>query len=187
MLLFTVEFFFEDSFEKYVKSIWKGLSDNQITSNMYDIAEIRPHITVAVYNHIPNLEGYVVRLKSFFKDVSEFNVKFDALSTFPTSGTLFIDPTVTEGLIQLHKKYHNEFGDLAEQANNYLPEIWAPHCTLAIRLNTAQMLEAISYCYKEFSPFISKITEAGLVKLDFNSNNKCLSSRTVASIALKSN
>jgi hypothetical protein len=34
-------------FEKYVKDIWMGLNDENISSNMYEISEIKPHFTVA--------------------------------------------------------------------------------------------------------------------------------------------
>ncbi|RCW39727.1 2'-5' RNA ligase family protein [Paenibacillus prosopidis] len=183
--MYAVEFFFEESFEQYVKGIWKGLHDEKITSNMYEISEIRPHITVAVYNDIPDLEMYFTRFNSFFKDVSELEIKFDVLASFPTSGTLFIDPTVTEGLIKLHKQFHKEFEDLLEFANQYyIPNNWDPHCTVAIRLNSELMIEAMKYCYQDFTPHKSKIVEVGLVKLGFKSN-KCISSPTIMSNVFK--
>lgn len=40
--MYAIEFFFEENFEQYVRGIWKGLHDEKITSNMYEISEIRP-------------------------------------------------------------------------------------------------------------------------------------------------
>ncbi|WP_028612562.1 2'-5' RNA ligase family protein [Paenibacillus harenae] len=183
--MYAVEFFFEEKFEQYVKSIWKGLHDEQITSNMYEISEIRPHMTAAVYKDIPDLERYSTQFNSFFENLSELDIKFDILASFPTSGTLFIDPTVTEGLIKLHKQYHKEFEDLLEFANQYyIPDNWNPHCTVALQLYSEQMIEAMKYCYQVFIPQKSKIIGVGLVKLDFESN-KCLSSPTIMSKVFK--
>jgi 2'-5' RNA ligase len=184
--VYAVEFFFEENFEQYVKGIWKGLSDETISSNMYEISKMRPHITVAVYNDILDMESYFKRFSSFFNNLLELDLKFDVLASFPTSGTLFIGPTVTESLIQLHKQYHQEFGDLLELANHfYIPENWDPHCSLAVRLNEDKMIVAMKYCYEKFIPHRSKIIEVGLVKLEFDTSGKCYSSPTVFLKVLK--
>jgi 2'-5' RNA ligase len=183
--MYAVEFFFEENFEQYVQGIWIGLNDEKLSSSMNEISEIRPHITVGVYNDILDVETYFKRFNSFFNTELEIDLKFDVLASFPTSGTLFIGPTVTEGLILLHKQYHQEFSDLSEYANHfYIPENWDPHCSLAIRLNAEEMIEAIKYCYKNFIPHRSKIIEVGLVKLDLDSSGKCHSSLTIFSKVL---
>lgn len=76
----SIELFFEENFEQYLKGFWKGLHNEKITSNMYEISEIRPHLTLAVYNDIPDIEIYCTRFNSFFENIAEFNIKFDALS-----------------------------------------------------------------------------------------------------------
>jgi len=183
--MYAVEIFFENPFEQYVKEIWKGLKEADISSNMYEILELRPHITLAVYNDISDLEAYKDRFNSFFDFVSSIEIKFDALGFFPTTGTLFIDPTVTEDLIKIHKQYHKEFCDLLENADHYyIPGNWDPHCTLAIKLSAEEAIEAMKYCYKDFRPQRSKIVEAGLVKLGYDSNNR-FSSPTLFSSLLK--
>ncbi|QGQ99186.1 hypothetical protein EHS13_32075 [Paenibacillus psychroresistens] len=116
--MYAVEFFFENNLEQYVKGIWQGLSDENVSSNMYEISKMRPHIIVAVYNDILDLESYFKRFSTFFNNILELDLKFDVLASFPDSGTLFIGPTVTESLIQLHKQYHQEFCELLEFAKN---------------------------------------------------------------------
>ncbi|MBD7969245.1 2'-5' RNA ligase family protein [Paenibacillus gallinarum] len=184
--MYAVELFFEEEFEKYVKNIWKGLKDQNISSNMYDISYLKPHITMAVYSDIPSIESICRRLSTYFDSVIELELKFDVLASFPTTGTLFIDPTVTEDLLKMHKKYHAEFSDLFEFSNPYyIPNNWVPHCTLAIRLSPEQILDAMKYCYKDFVPLRSKVIEVGIVKLEYDSNNVCISSSTIASNKLK--
>ncbi|MBD0380971.1 hypothetical protein [Paenibacillus sedimenti] len=95
----------------------------------------------------------ILCFNSFFENVSELDIKFDVLASFLTSGTLFIDASVTEGLIKLHKQYHKEFEDLIEFANQYyISNNWDPLCTVARRLNSEQMIEAMKYSYQEFLP-----------------------------------
>jgi hypothetical protein len=184
--MYAVELFFDDSFEKYVKGIWKELKDANITSNMHDIIDLRPHITLAVYHQIPSLESFFSRLNIYFESVSELELKFDVLALFPTSGTLFMDPTITEEFIKMHKRYHEEFKDLHEFANPYyVPDHWDPHCTLGIKLSAEQILDAMKYCYKDFMPKRGRITEVGIVKLAYDENHKCISSPTINLTRLK--
>ncbi|MFD0715661.1 2'-5' RNA ligase family protein [Paenibacillus sp. GCM10027626] len=184
MIMYAIELFFDHPFEQYVREIWKGLNEENISSNMYEIVELRPHITLAVYNDISDLETYKERFYSFFGSVSSIEIKFDVLAVFPTTGTLFFGPTVTEDLISMHKQYHKEFSDLLEYEDRYyIPGNWDPHCTLAIKLSAEQAVEAMKYCYKDFRPQRGKIVEAGVVKLGYDSNNR-LSSPTVYSVSI---
>lgn len=179
---YAVELFFAEPFEQHVRSVWKGLSDANITSKMDQIIDIRPHVTLSVYNNLSNVESFIRRFYSFFETVHELELKFEVLSVFPTGGTVFLDPTVTEDLIKLHKHYHSEFSDLLNSVDQYyIPEKWDPHCTLAIRLTTEQVLETMRFCYKDFKVQKSKIVEVGLVKIGFDSEKRFCS----PSIALK--
>ncbi|WP_442603126.1 2'-5' RNA ligase family protein [Paenibacillus sp. KN14-4R] len=184
--MYAIELFFEAPFEQHVKNIWKELRDNNISSEMHDIIGLRPHITLAVYEDIPKFSLYLKHFTNYFQNVHEVSLKFDVLAFFPTSGTLFIDPTVTETLLRLHKEYHQEFNELMEFANQYyIPEQWDPHCTLAIKLSSDKILEGMKYCYRDFKPLRSKIIEIGVVKLEYDSNYRCLSSNTIHSKRLK--
>lgn len=183
--MYAVELFFDNPFEQYVKKIWKDLNDEHISSNMYEIAELRPHITLAVYRDITDLEAFKERFYSLFDSVSSIEIKFNVLAVFPTSGTLFIDPTVTKDLIRIHDQYHKEFSDLLEHEDHYYtPGNWDPHCTLAIGLTAEQAIEAMKYCYTDFSPQISRVIEVGVVELGYDNNNR-FSSPTIFSCLLK--
>jgi 2'-5' RNA ligase len=184
--MYAVELFFESKFEGFVRDIWKGLSERNISSNMQDIVGIRPHITLAVYNDIPQLESFIEMFVSYFQKVQEIKLKFDVLACFPTSGTLFIDPTVTEELILMHKRYHDQFQDLLGQANQYyIPDNWDPHCTLAIKLAPEEILMAMNYCYQDFKPRKTRITEVGIIKIEYDETKKCMNSPTLISKKLQ--
>jgi 2'-5' RNA ligase len=186
MKMYAVELFLEAPFEEYVRGIWKGLSEGNISSEMQDILDLRPHITLAVYDDIPNLDSYLARFTHYFENVQEISLKFDVLALFPTSGTLFLNPTVTEELLGMHKEYHRYFDELIELANPYsIPKNWDPHCTLAIRLSQEKIIEAMKYCYRDFTPRRSKITEVGVIKLEYDANHKCKCSPTIHAMKLR--
>jgi 2'-5' RNA ligase len=185
--MYAVEFFFEDAFEERVKDLWSCLKIDGISSFMADIEELRPHVTVAVYSSGLPVQQFISHLAATARGMSRMNVTFDAVSAFPTSGTVFLAPTMTSALFVAHRNYYH---DLAEynSFDSYnglnFPDNWSPHCTLAARLNQDQLNKALKYCISRFEPTRGTITEIGLVKLEFVSG-KCISSKTLFSCLLK--
>lgn len=181
--MYAVEFFLDERIESSVRDIWSGLKTTGITSFMADIIELRPHVTVAVYNAELPIEQFIDRFVVATKKMSKINVKFDIVSIFPTSGTVFIPPTMTSHLFETHLEYHNELAEFNafEIGNGYnLPETWDPHCTLATRLGHDSVIDTLGYCLNRFNPMKGTITEIGVVKLEFI-NDKCISSKTILS------
>lgn len=118
--------------------------------------------------------------------MSQIDVKFDIISTFPTSGTVFFPPKMTSHLFETHRKYYTDLAEFNtfENENGYnFPERWDPHCTLATHVNHEQVLKTIDYCFGGFSPMSAKIIEIGIVKLEFN-KGMCVSSKTIFSNSL---
>jgi 2'-5' RNA ligase len=181
--MYAVEFFLDEITESYVRDIWGGLKTNSITSYMAEIEELRPHVTVAVYNSKLPIEEFISRFDVVTKKMSQMDVKFEIVSTFPTSGTVFLAPTMTSHLFETHREYYN---DLAEYNtfDNYsgwnFPDGWDPHCTLATKLNKSELINTLDYCLNRFNPMKGKIIEIGVVKLEFV-DGKCVSSKTIFS------
>lgn len=179
--MYAIEFFFDTQMEDFVKDIWTGLKINGITSNMADIDELRPHITVAVYNSDLPIELLVRRFDTATKQMSPIDVKFDVVAAFPTSGTVFVSPTITSQLFESHRQFYYSLGEYDAFANEYyIPDSWVPHCTLAIMLNQNLLLKTLEYCLNRFNPLKGRITEIGVVKLEYL-DSKCVSSKTIFS------
>ena len=183
---YAVEFFFDDNTERYVKDIWNELKAQGITAFMADIEELRPHITVAVYNSEIPIEKFITQFINVTKAMSKIDVKFDAISIFPTTGTVFLSPTMTFQLFNTHGDYCNALKEY-DNFDNYngfnLPDNWSPHCTLATRLNPITLISALECCLNKFKPLTGKINEIGIVKLDYINDN-CISSKTIFSTVL---
>jgi hypothetical protein len=80
--MYALELFFDSPLNDYVKQVWKGLSEQGISSAMYDITDLRPHITVSVYQTIGSAAGYLDLLRNEMKDKKKLEVKFDILASF---------------------------------------------------------------------------------------------------------
>ena len=65
-------------------------------------------------------------------------VTFPSVGIFPTNGTVFLAPTVTNELLKLHHSYHDYFKTFHNPNSYYVPGKWVPHCTIANRLHTKQ-------------------------------------------------
>lgn len=125
--MYAVEIFMDSDIEGNVRKKWEGLSEEDITSNMIDM-DIRPHITLAVYENLPEIEFHEL-FNEFNERLSKININLDILGTFPFSGTIFMSPTVTTELLDLHNEFHKYFHSYNSLCNEYyLPGKWNSHC-----------------------------------------------------------
>lgn len=183
---YAVEFFFDDTIERYVRDVWNELKARNISTFMADIEELRPHITVAVYNSEIPIEQFISQFEIATKALRQIDVKFDAISVFPTSRTVFLSPTMSSQLFNTHVDYCNalkEYNNFDNYNGFNLPDNWSPHCTLATRLNQETLISALECCLNRFQPLKGKINEIGIDKLEFINSN-CVSSKTIYSMVL---
>ncbi|PIH61119.1 2'-5' RNA ligase family protein [Paenibacillus sp. LK1] len=106
--MFAVELFFNKEFDEYVRKVWMHFDKKGISYFMNRFENLSPHITLAVYTDISDLKGFKEQLEIYFDNVSPLRLRFDIVATFPTSGTIFLAPTMTEELQRLHKDYYNK-------------------------------------------------------------------------------
>ncbi|WP_412969150.1 2'-5' RNA ligase family protein [Fredinandcohnia sp. 179-A 10B2 NHS] len=139
---------------------------------MANIEEIRPHITLAVYNSELPVENYINSFRFFTENLTQIEVNFDILSTFPPNekfhtSVVFMPPTITSHLYETHRQFYKELIKYNSFANElYVPERWNPHCTLAIGLDKQSLFKTFEYCISHFRPLEGKIKEIALVKID---------------------
>lgn len=165
--MYAVELFFSDALENVVKQKWAELAHKDITKSIYQIRGIRPHVTLAVYESIEDLEAYKRDFEMYFESIASLDsLEFVDLGAFPTTGTVFMKPTVTKSLLDFHGEYHQAFEKYSNFASTYyLPDVWHPHCTYAIGLNHISMVEVFSCVLEDFKPMKSAITEIALVEI----------------------
>ncbi|MDA1884733.1 2'-5' RNA ligase family protein [Bacillus cereus group sp. BY105LC] len=143
------------------------------------------HITLADYNEL-NVHLYKEKLGEFV--VMQENtdpVTFPSVGIFPTNGTVFLAPTVTDTLLNFHHSYHDYFNNFHDNPNSYyVPGKWVPHCTIANRLHTNQFLRVMEYIYEKFDHATASIEKLKLIKVNYE-NGSAISSRILAEYNLK--
>ena len=71
------------------------------------LAGVEPHITLADYNEL-DVHLYKEKLGEFVAMQENTDpVTFPSVGVFPTNGTVFLAPTVTDELLKLHHSFHD--------------------------------------------------------------------------------
>lgn len=136
-MAYSVELYFDPETEKRIKRLWDVLSERGIPaldSSIYS----RPHISLAVFRDVePALLTDV--LVDIARNTLPLEVGLAAVASFPgAEGVLFLVPTVSKELIELHEYFHERISKLGLKANPYyLPGRWVPHCTIASDLSSS--------------------------------------------------
>jgi len=189
MKMYAVELFFDEQTEAKLLGIWQGLAEAGINNSMINIEGCRPHISLGVLvGEDLDVDVMKQRLTEFAAGRAAFEVRLEGVGTFPTSGTVFLSPTVTESLLQLHREFHAAFAAFEEHKNPYyLPERWVPHCTVGIRLSAEETERVIGYCFRNFgSGFHGSIDEVSLVEIFRDPETNCTNTPKLLSIPLES-
>ncbi|MBJ7960789.1 2'-5' RNA ligase family protein [Bacillus mycoides] len=150
-----------------------------------ELAGVEPHITLADYKEL-DINLYTKRLEEFVAFQENIStVTFPSVGTFPTNGTIFLAPTITDELLRLHHSYHDYFKVFHDNLQSYyVPGKWVPHCTIANGLNLNQFLSVMEYIYEKFDVTIASIEKLKLIKVNYE-DGFAISSSILAEYNLK--
>lgn len=149
------------------------------------LAGVEPHITLADYNEL-DVNLYTEKLKEFVAFQENIAaVTFPSVGTFPTNGTIFLAPTITDELLRLHHSYHDYFIVFHDNLQSYyVPGKWVPHCTIANGLNSNQFLSVMECIYEKFDVTLASIEKLKLIKVNYE-DGFAISSSILAECNLK--
>ncbi|MGG0150753.1 2'-5' RNA ligase family protein [Bacillus mycoides] len=150
-----------------------------------ELAGVEPHITLADYKEL-DINLYTKRLEEFVAFQENIStVIFPSVGTFPTNGTIFLAPTITDELLRLHHSYHDYFKVFHDNLQSYyVPGKWVPHCTIANGLNLNQFLSVMEYIYEKFDVTLASIEKLKLIKVNYE-NDFAISSSILTEYNLK--
>ncbi|KAB2452159.1 2'-5' RNA ligase family protein [Bacillus sp. CH126_4D] len=154
---------------------------NEITNiiGTNQLVGVEPHITLADYHEL-DVHLYKEKLEEFVAVQENM-----AEVTFPTNGTIFLAPAITDELLRLHHSYHDYFKTFHDNLNSYyVPGKWVPHCTIAIKLHANQFLSVMEYIYEKFDYAIASIEKLKLIKVNYE-NGSAISSSILAEYNFK--
>jgi len=166
--------------EELIKEIWRDLRKQSISFYGEEIEDRKPHITIASYNQLEHDE-FIHSMDQFYAATPAVKITFTTLGTFLNSGTLFLSPTMSAPLSNLHRNHHENFKKYNDNPDSlYLPGNWVPHCTLANRLSHEKLSEAFAYCTQKINTIHAQITEVALIETIFE-DGRCVSAPEVYS------
>ncbi|EEK73687.1 MULTISPECIES: 2'-5' RNA ligase family protein [Bacillus] len=150
-----------------------------------ELAGVEPHITLADYKEL-DINLYTKRLEEFVAFQENIStVTFPSVGTFPTNGTIFLAPTITDELLRLHHSYHDYFKVFHDNLQSYyVPGKWVPHCTIANGLNLNQFLSVMECIYEKFDVTLASIEKLKLIKVNYE-DGSAISSSILAECNLK--
>jgi len=161
---YTVLLFFDPQTEKNVRSIWQQVADVTGNRTLVD-RPIRPHISLAAYQSI-DLSRCPNCLQSFSEMIHSMPISFQYIGFFAAATpTLFIGPTVTRPLVDLHEGIYEVMKEYTEGPFDYYhPDRWVPHTTIGIELNKSDLQKLITNDLHIALPLDGYITEIGLLE-----------------------
>lgn len=105
--MYAVEFFLSSPIDEFVRDIWSDLKERDITSNMANIKELTPHISVGVYNsELPIDEFLEVIMPDEMPNDFSFSLKYGvgALNEINTFEDTYTKDLVNDGTITTELK-----------------------------------------------------------------------------------
>lgn len=173
--------YFDHETETKLKQFWVKLNELGISDYGVAVKDRRPHVTLADYQAI-NVEELLVMLNDYFHQQVEVPIHFHSLGAFLGQKMLYIAPTMTKSLLDLHGNFHEQFKSFDRNPNSYyLPQRWVPHCTICGRLNEVTFLQAFEYCQRNIVNFQTRITEVGLVEVYFDDEGNIVKDKLIFS------
>jgi 2'-5' RNA ligase len=159
---FAVELYFDPSAEAAVRELWKSVADAGVSTALLDGIQ-RPHITLGVCDEL--VASFKNDLARYARGLKQIEVTLSHVGCFTgAEGVVFLAPTVTRQLLELHAHFHRFFDEHASKKwPYYLPGAWVPHCTLAFRLTPAQIVQAVQIASHAKLPLTCQIHEIGLL------------------------
>lgn len=168
--MYAIELFVDSKLDQYVRHIWKELKEAHITAYVQDIKAIRPHLTLAYYDHIDDIDLFVRKFDEYVEDqkkqgkLRRLAIRSEFIGVFPQLGNLHLGITLTEPLMELHRHFYQTFGEYEGTARSfYLPDNWKPHLTLASKLSVSDLLRTMEFVTHRFGPITGETVEIGIV------------------------
>lgn len=161
---YAIELYFDPALENQVLKAWNVLARRQISTQLIEI-ESRPHITLFSSPFIDpaKLENMV---KTFASKQEPLALTFSSIGSLPNdNNVLFLSPTPSLSLLQFHSQLCDALKkEGVEIGEEYRPDSWIPHCSVAQDVPKSRMAEAFSVLRDLKLPVAGYAMDIGLVE-----------------------
>jgi len=158
---YAVELALDPTSADEVRRAWRELDGAGITWMVRSGA--RPHVSLGIWDTVDR-DGAESELTRFAVETAPVRLTLASVGLFP-GVTVFLAPTVTGELLDLHADIHRRFGRLGGGSwDHYRPGAWVPHCTLATDLEPHQFGSALAIAARVPLPLECRLVEVGIVE-----------------------
>jgi 2'-5' RNA ligase len=160
----AVVLYFKEEHEKKFLKIWGSLASEHLSTNLVK-AEIRPHITLAIFDEL-NCKPCEPQIKDIASQTPPLDIQITHLGLFTKPDpVVFAAPTFTQNFLNFHSYIHDV---LVTESKNpwemYLPGMWVPHCTLALGFKFKDLGRIFEKCLDLDLPMNIKADQVGVVE-----------------------
>lgn len=124
------------------------------------------HLTLTSYDELP-IDRALPALDAFAATLGEAELVISSVAVFPdfiSGSVVFLAPVVTPALLALHQGCLRALARLGAPCwEQYQPERWVPHVTLAMGLREAQLAKAVACCAERWKPLSARLVGLRLV------------------------
>ena len=158
---YAIELALDPTAAGVVRSLWRELEEAGIT--YVARAGAGPHVSLGIWDAL-DCDGADAELTRFAAETAPIPLTVPSVGLFPGVG-VFLAPTVTAELLELHASFHRRFGPLGQAPwDHYRPGVWVPHCTLATDLEPDQFDRALAIAGRAPLPLQCRLVEIGIVE-----------------------
>lgn len=158
---YAIELALDPAAAAVVRRVWRELDEAGMTYMARSGA--RPHISLGVWETLDRA-GFEAELARFAGETSPIAITLASVGFFP-GAAVFLAPTVTTGLLDLHAGFHRRFERLGTSPWNYhAPGVWVPHCTLAMDLAEDRVGAALEIAGRAPLPLPGRLEQIGIVE-----------------------
>lgn len=163
---YAVALYFDEKSQAQLLSMMEDLCRAGVNSYLLDVG-IRPHITLAYWKDQKGID-VTDAIKRFAQAVKRTKVLFSGIGIFPSDPkVVYLSPVKDDALIKLHQGLYGELaGKIENFSQNYTPDYWVPHCTLATKLTEAEVLKSITTLLKVEFPIEAQLSRIELLKCE---------------------
>lgn len=165
---YAIEMYFDKETENEIMRLAQKVADNNLSTKFLEW-KTRPHITMAVFNDVDESKC-IELLNNFAKGVKAIPAFLDSVAMFNDTKTVFLNPTMTKSMFELHSDLHEKLKEFDTQGWEwYLPDGWVPHCTIALNSedDDEMFYKTSELILREFKKIEGSYEALGLVKITF--------------------
>lgn len=135
----------DDQSNEMIQETWYQLKELSLSDYAYEVTNRESHITLASFE-VDDIDSVMNILDAQLDAVLPIEISFQSLGSFLGSRIVFLSPTKTPDLINLHNQIHALLKDVIAPDSQYAPAKWIPHVTIANRIEEDKVAKVYSYC-----------------------------------------